>query len=170
MATPDPGVRSRPRPELPTILFWLLLAALLLRIVMAAGCRGKPEDAGPGLVRWRPHEKAAAVSRGEGKRILYDFTAAWCTPCHRLDEEGWGDSRVASLVNDSYVPVHVVDRVREDGKNPAAIDEIQSRYGVRAFPTLVVADADGREIAKVEGWAGKERLVRFLEESRGKKP
>ena len=89
-------------------------------------------------------------------------------PCHRLDTEGWGDARVASLVNDSYLPARVVDREREDGKNPAAIEELQRRYSVRAFPTLVVADADGREIAKFEGYGGKEKLVRFLEESRGK--
>jgi thiol:disulfide interchange protein len=169
MDTTDRPLRSGPQSKLPAILFWLVVAALAFRIVTAVAGRGTKEtDAGAGLVKWRPHEKVAAAARGEGKPVLYDFTAAWCQPCHRLDTEGWGDARVASLVNDSYLPARIVDRGREDGKNTPAIDALQQRYSVRAFPTLVVADADGREIAKVEGWAGKERLVKFLEESRGK--
>lgn len=122
------------------------------------------------VVRWRPRESAAAAARSEGKPVLYDFTAAWAGPCHRLNTEGWGDSRTASLVNASYLPVRVVDREREDGKNPASIEELQRRYSVTAFPTLVVADPDGREIAKSQGYSGKENLVRFLEGSRSKKP
>ena len=170
MATTDEKVRSGPQSKLPRILFWLVAAALVVRIVTLVAGRGTKEEGAAGLVAWRPREEAAAAARSAGKPVLYDFTAAWCVPCHRLDTEGWGDSRVASLVNGSYLPARVVDREREDGKNPAAIDELQRRYSVRAFPTLVVADADGREIAKLEGYGGKEGLVRFLEESRGKAP
>jgi thiol:disulfide interchange protein len=169
MDTTDGRVRSGPQSKIPPILFWLVVAAIALRIVTAALDRGK-KDEGSGLVRWRPHEKAGAAARREGKPLLYDFTAAWCPPCHRLDTEGWGDSRVASLVNDSYLPARIVDREREEGKNPASIGELQRRYSVTAFPTLVVADPDGREIAKFEGYGGKETLVRFLEESRKKPP
>ncbi len=170
MATTDEKVRSGPQSKLPRILFWLVAAALVFRIVTLVAGRGTKDEGAAGLVAWRPREKAVSAARSEGKPVLYDFTAAWCVPCHRLDTEGWGDSRVASLVNGSYLPARVVDREREDGKNPAAIEELQRRYSVRAFPTLVVADADGREIAKLEGYGGKESLVRFLEESRGKTP
>jgi thiol:disulfide interchange protein len=170
MATTDEKVRSGPQSKLPRILFWLVAAALVFRIVTLVAGRGTKDEGAAGLVAWRPREKVAAAARSEGKPVLYDFTAAWCVPCHRLDTEGWGDSRVASLVNGSYLPARVVDREREDGKNPAAIEELQRRYSVRAFPTLVVADADGRLIAKLEGYGGKEGLIRFLEESRGKTP
>ncbi len=164
-----PFARAQSQSRLSPVLAWALAAAVLLRIVTAVMDRGVAESGG-GLIRWQPREKAASLARASGKPVLYDFTAAWCVPCHRLDTEGWGDSRVASLVNGSYLPARVVDREREDGKNPAAIEELQRRYSVRAFPTLVVADADGREIAKLEGYGGKESLVRFLEESRGKTP
>jgi thioredoxin-related protein len=164
----DLPVRSGPQSRLPPILFWILVAALLFRIVTAVLSREKNEDA-VGLVRWRAHGNAAAAARSESKPLLYDFTAAWCPPCRRLDREGWEDSHIASLVNASYVPARVVDREREDGKNPTWIDELQKRYKVTAFPTLVAADADGREIGKLEGYSGKERLVQFLEGSRGKK-
>lgn len=159
------GSQSR----LPAILFWVVAAALLARIAVVVAGRGKTEER-VGLVRWHPREKAAAAAATEKRPLLYDFTAAWCLPCRRLDEEGWGDSRIAALVNDSYVPTRVVDREREDGRNPPPIEELERRYSVTAFPTLVVAAPDGRLVAKVEGYAGRERLARFLEESRGKSP
>ena len=163
MARTDEAVPSGPQSKLPRVIFWFFAAALVFRIIVAV--RGEKEDGGAGLISWRPQGAAAAAARSEGKPVLYDFTAAWCQPCHRLDTEGWGDASVASLVNGSYLPARVVDREREDGKNEAAIAELQRRYSVRAFPTLVVADADGREIARFEGYGGKQKLVQFLEDS-----
>jgi thiol:disulfide interchange protein len=165
MARTDGKVPSGPQSRLPRILFWLVAAALVFRILTVVMGREKKEEGAAGLVSWRPQGTVAEAARSEQKPVLYDFTAAWCQPCHRLDAEGWADASVASLVNGSYLPARVVDREREDGKNPAAIAELQRRYAIRAFPTLLVADADGREIARFEGYGGKEKLVRFLEGS-----
>jgi thioredoxin-related protein len=152
-------------------LFFVLLAALLFRIVsgvMDRSSRSAPGDNPPPLLRWASLEKAAGEARAEGKLLLYDFTAEWCAPCHRLDQEGWGDRRIAALVNDSFLPVRVLDREREEGRNPPAVSELERRFGVEAFPTLVVADADGKEIARHEGWGGREGLRKFLEEAKAK--
>ncbi len=157
-------VSSESRPAYRLIFLGVAAAAFVLWAA-AAACRREKGEAGAGLVVWKPHEKAAEAARTEGKPVLYDFTAAWCGPCHRLDAEGWGDPEIASLVNRSYLPARVVDREREDGKNPAAIDELERRYSVNAFPTLVVASADGRLIAKLQGYGGREKLLQFLQES-----
>jgi thiol-disulfide isomerase/thioredoxin len=105
-----------------------------------------------------------------GKPTLYEFTAAWCPPCRRLEAEGFNDPQIASLINDAYVLSRVVDRKREDGQNQAAIDELEGRYSINAFPTLVVATSDGRPIARLNGYPGRTSLLRFLQESSRKTP
>jgi len=154
-------------------LFFVLLAALLFRVVTAVMDRsgaGTPtaDRHAPPLVRWTALEKASPTSAAGRKPVLYDFTAEWCAPCHKLDQEGWADAEIAGLVNRSYVAARVLDRSREEGKNPALVEELQRKYSVEAFPTLVVAGTDGREIARMEGYGGRTVLENFLKESRAK--
>ena len=149
--------------QLSPVLLWVLIAAVLLRVVTAVMDRGAGAGAeGSGLVQWQPREKAPALAKASRKPILYDFTAAWCGPCKILDGD-WAEASIADRVNASFIPARVVDRAREDGTNPADISELQRRFEVSGFPTLVIADADGRLIRKSEGYAGRARLIQFLE-------
>jgi thiol:disulfide interchange protein len=159
---PFPRSQSRLSP----VLFWALLAALVLRVVTGVSDRGA--DGGVGLVRWQPREKAAALAQASGKPILYDFTAAWCAPCKLVDRD-WEDPALADQVNDAFIPTRVVDRAREDGRNPPEISELQRRYEIVGFPTIVAAYPDGRLIAKTDGYRGKDAMAQFLAEA-GRKP
>lgn len=154
--------RSGSQRRFPQALVWIGLAAAIFRIVTLVADRQKTGDHGAGLVEWKPGESVAAVAKREGKPILYDFTAAWCPPCKRLDAEGWSDPQLARGVGRRFVPARVVDRQREDGANPAWIRELHTRYAINVFPTLVVADATGREIAKMEGYQDRKSLDEFL--------
>ncbi len=166
-SAPAPAERRRvpsgSQSKLSSVILWVVLAAALFRIVTVV--TSKKETAAGGLVHWIAPSVAAATARTSGKPILYDFTAEWCGPCHVLDSDGWGDAKVAAMVDESYVPARVMDRMREEGTNPAWLDELQRRYRVNAFPTLVVAAPDGREIATTQGYAGKQKLEAFLQES-----
>ena len=156
---PDTPPRSQSR--ISPLLWGVLAGALVFRIVTALMNRGGGEE-GPGLVRWQPREKAVSLAQAAGKPILYEFSAEWCGPCKILDRD-FADPSVAAKINAAYVPAHIVDRIREDGRNPADIEELQRRYEISGFPALVAAAPDGRLLGKQEGYAGRARLMRFLE-------
>ena len=162
----DPG-RSLSQSRVSSALLFLVAAAVVFRIATAVFDRGAVEVEGGGLVSWQPREKAAALATTAGKPILYDFTAAWCGPCKLLDKD-WNDPSIAKTVNAAFVPARVVDRAREEGKNPSEIDELQRSYEVSGFPTLVAAAPDGRLIVKLEGYRGRAALVEFLNEAKKK--
>ena len=160
---PEPP-RSESQSRISSVLLWVLAAAAVFRIATGILDRGS-RDAGGGMISWQPREKAAALSLTSRKPILYDFTAAWCGPCKMLDKD-WNDPSIAKTVNAAFVPARVVDRAREEGKNPPEIEDLQRRFDVSGFPTLVAASPDGRLIAKLEGYRGRAALVEFLQEAR----
>lgn len=150
---------ARPQSRVSPVFFWAVLAALVLRIV--TGVMDRTAGDAVGLVRWQPREKAAALARSSGKPILYDFTAAWCAPCKMVDRD-WEDPALADQVNAAFIPTRVVDRAREDGSNPPDVSELQRRFEIVGFPTIVAAYPDGRLIAKTDGYRGKDAMAQFL--------
>lgn len=167
VVTAETGRPTGPQSRIPAILFWIVAGAIALRIITSFADRSQETETA-GLVKWQPPGRALALAAAVRRPVLYDFTAAWCPPCRRLDHEGWEDDEVASRIRSAFIPSRIVDRQREDGKNTEEIQELQQRYKIDVFPTLVVADATGREIARMTGYAGRQQLDAFLKEAEGK--
>jgi len=163
MALPDVDpVRGSTRRD-PQILLWAAVVLLAARI--GAGVwSGKHQPAeSPDLVNWQPVATSQADAMKAGKPILYDFTAAWCPPCKRMKHEVFNDQSNADLINQRFCPVRVLDRSHEDGSNPAEIQELQRKYHIEAFPTLVIVAPDGRLLDTQQGYGGMAATRKFLE-------
>jgi thiol:disulfide interchange protein len=117
---------------------------------------------GDGLVTWMVYETALDESRKTGKPILYDFSAEWCGPCKRLEHEIFDDPKWSAMINDNFIPVQVMDRRREEGSNPPWIEDLQRRYSVSGFPTLVIDTSDGSEPSITAGYGGPAHIEQFL--------
>ncbi len=99
-------------------------------------------------IRW---VSAASSELGTGKPIFYYFTAAWCGPCRQLSEEVFSDPEMASWIEERLVPVRVDEEELASGE-PA---DLAFRFGIQAYPTLVVTDAAGRMLGMQRGYASK---------------
>jgi len=63
------------------------------------------------------------------------------------------------------IPVSVVDRAREDGQNPPAIEDLQRRYQVDAFPTLVVFSPENGRVRRTKGDGDAQATVAWIREA-----
>jgi thioredoxin-related protein len=97
-------------------------------------------------IRWRDPEEGFAEANRTGRPLLLDFTAEWCGWCHRLENDVLSNPEVARYINQHYVPVKVMDRMREEGKNNKLVSDLQAKFDVGGFPTLAVTQ---RELPKI---------------------
>jgi thiol:disulfide interchange protein len=130
----------------------LALALLLALSSSAIAC--KPSGGGSGaeasdLFRERTDaelsaaiEDAKAQAKREGKRVLLEFTAPWCSDCREVAKVAAQDP-AASVLRDGYVVVPVNVGPRFD-HHKALLRE----HDVKVIAALVVLDADGKRIAK----------------------
>lgn len=116
----------------------LLLAALL-----------NLASAGEWLVGW---QNALQAAQAAGKPILVNFTGSdWCGWCIRLKQEvfdtpefaAWAAERVVLLVVDFPMRQRLPEaQAREN-------DELQRRFGIQGYPTIVLLAPDGRELGRL---------------------
>jgi thiol:disulfide interchange protein len=138
-------------------------AAVLVIARVAMSFVSSPGTESAGLVRWVRLDEAAMMATSTNRPLLIDFTADWCAPCHVLDREVFQDPEMAAEINERFIAVRVTDRQQEDGKNSAAVEALQERYGVNGFPTVVIAASNGDEQARMEGYRGRDSFRRMME-------
>lgn len=123
---------------------------------------------GPWLTDFK---KAVAQAKAEGKDILMDFTGSdWCGWCIRLNQEVFSKDEFIKYAPQRFVLLEL-DFPRGEGKisdeTRQQNEELQAKFQVEGFPSIVLADSQGRPYA-MTGYqqGGPAAYVPHLEELR----
>ncbi|HEY7154952.1 MAG TPA: thioredoxin family protein, partial [Gemmataceae bacterium] len=123
---------------------YFLATALLVSVWLPASAWAE----GPWLAEY---EQAQATAQREGKDLLIDFGGSdWCAPCQWLKSRILSRKEFSEPAAKHFVLVDIDDLARKP--MPAGRKEryrkLQERYGIEAFPSVVLATADGRPYAR----------------------
>ncbi len=130
---------------------WLKTLAGTACLVLAAFWITSWAMRGPG-VDWRAYsEKTLAQAAEQGKPVIIDFYADWCTPCRELEETTFHHADVVRQASEDFVMIKV--DVTQGG-DPLH-ERLLKQYDVKGVPTIVFLDARGKERADL-------RMVDFL--------
>ena len=101
-------------------------------------------------VRWETSLPAAqARAKAEHKLIFLDVHTGWCYWCKKLQKETFPSAEgQAALAR--VVPLSI--ETQDEKYQPTPDHFIEQRYRVDGYPTLLVLDANGREVARVPGF------------------
>ena len=114
---------------------------------------------------WTTYADAVRQSRADGKPVLLSFAAAWSEPAAQLRREVFDDVAAGITVRAAVIPVAIRDRLREDGANPADIAELEQRFTVEVFPTLVVFSPVTGHVRRLQGYSGLAGTLRWITEA-----
>lgn len=101
---------------------------------------------------------ACAKAKTEGKMIFIDCYTSWCGPCKRMAREIFPQKVVGDFFNKTFV---CLKKDMEKGEGV----ELQKKYNVRAFPTMLFLDASGSEVNRIVGAASD--AAKFVEKVKG---
>ncbi len=102
-------------------------------------------------------EVAKQQARAEGKLIMVDFWADWCSPCKWMDEQTFNRPEVANYLNNNYISV----RVNIDNLDGIAL---KTQYDIRFLPTIMILDGNGKVVRKYEESMAPSKLLKILKD------
>ncbi|MDR0933322.1 MAG: thioredoxin family protein [Victivallales bacterium] len=110
----------------------------------------KSEQSGSGT--WSEDLKAAtALAKKENKLLFILFTGSdWCGWCKKLNSEVFSSSKFTGWANKNVVLLKAdfPNKIKQSAELSSQNKQLASRYNIKGFPTVVITNADGKEIAR----------------------
>ena len=101
--------------------------------------------------------KAQAKAKEEKKMVMLDFTGSdWCGWCIKLHKEVFSTPAFAEYAKDNLVLVEVdfPTKKKQSAELKKANNELQRKYKIDVYPTIIVLNAEGKTIGELGYVAG----------------
>lgn len=90
--------------------------------------------------------QALAKAKKENKKLMVDCYTLWCGPCRFMATNVFPNDTLGAYMNEHFVCMKLD---MEHGEGP----ERNKTFNVKAYPTFIFFDADGKEMSRFEGMA-----------------
>ena len=122
--------------------------AMLLLILGLASLPTRADE----LAQWFTDANAAqAKAKQENKSVLLDFTGSdWCGWCMKLKREVFDQPEFAEFARENLVLVEVdfPRHTQLDDAQRQANERLAETYHITGYPTIILLDADGRQVGQ----------------------
>ena len=89
--------------------------------------------------------------------IFIDAYTSWCGPCKKMAATSFQSEKVGEVFNEKFINLKIDCEKDADGP------EVARMYKVRAYPTLIVIDSEGKLIKQTIGFQTEDQLIAFAE-------
>jgi thiol:disulfide interchange protein len=152
---------------------WLALGSLIGVVVVVIGVpsisASGPANAAavmpasaraPQRVSWVSFNEGMQRAKLDGRPVLLTFYADWCGYCKKMDRTTWKASTVLREMQQVIaVRINAEQESPIDGVSGAQLAEL---FGVRGYPVQLLVDADGKTLARQDGYQNAGALVDWL--------
>lgn len=123
-------------------------------------------QAGAADIAWTTDvPKAVEKAKSEKKLVMLDFTGSdWCGWCIKLNKEIFSQPEFVEYAEKSIVAVELdfPQKKAQTAELKKANKELQKKYNIRGYPTIVVLNGEGKEIGRLGYMKGGPKA--FIEE------
>lgn len=103
-------------------------------------------------------QDALAKATKENKMIFFDGYASWCGPCKRMASDVFTQESVGKYLNDNFINFK---QDMEKGEGVA----LGQKYNIKAFPTFLILDGSGKELARIIGGAAPDAFIKKVQDA-----
>jgi thiol-disulfide isomerase/thioredoxin len=103
------------------------------------------------------YDESLKKAATENRMVLLEFTGSdWCPPCKKQAEDVFAQPAFEEFASANLVPVkfELLKYSKQPEEQIAANAAIRDKYQVDGYPTLILLDSKGAELARQSGYSG----------------